>query len=157
MEVVDVGEWSLSRGTEVKCYQFSWKTLWALLVLEDVGICREITGHIVCTLKQTDARSSKRKQQLDLRGLESWKLICWWSQRMGTRRPQKPLSAPEHIIVYTSYVELLFGSLGVWGTESLKPHPQQLQNWSDVSLNRDKPEQICFRSELWMKPVTEFS
>lgn len=76
----------------------------------------------------------------------------------SAHHPHKPRSAPEHIIFQTSDdpVELRFGSSGVRGTESSQPRPQSLYNWSDVSLNRDKPEWICLRSQLWTQPLTKW-
>lgn len=134
MGVVEVGEWTVSSRTEVKCYQFIWSF-------------RERCW-FESTMRESHRVPKKRSEHKHL-------LTVTKTGHGSLGRPRKPRSAPERIVFQTpdDRVELLFRSSGVWGTESFTAAST---DWSDVSLNRDKLEWVCLRSKLWMQPVTEW-
>lgn len=134
MGVVEVGEWTVSSRTEVKCYQFIWSF-------------RERCW-FESTMRESHRVPKKRSEHKHL-------LTVTKTGHGSLGRPRKPCSAPERIVFQTpdDRVELLFRSSGVWGTESFTAAST---DWSDVSLNRDKLEWVCLRSKLWMQPVTEW-
>ena len=134
MGVVEVGEWTVSSRTEVKCYQFIWSF-------------RERCW-FESTMRESHRVPKKRSEHKHL-------LTVTKTGHGSLGRPRKPCSAPERIVFQTpdDRVELLFRSSGVWGTESFTAAST---DWSDVSLNRDELEWVCLRSKLWMQPVTEW-
>lgn len=130
-----IGWWrvdTVNTGTEVKCYQFIWslrERCWFQRTMTSPG--EEVTGRTVCTWRQND---------------------LWHSNNIWTWTDSNPETAGNiHLLMVTSPsswprsfqtsvdpVELQVESSGLRGTESLRLRPQQLRNWSDVSLNRDE-------------------